>query len=350
MAWDKGRPIEGGMAPDLNNVIILNNAALESALDAYIRFETGGTQTGQPRQGSARFYFQDTAPTARLDGDYFDSTDLGTPWIDSNSDPDNQFNILTAADGAGTETWTPISTEVIAVLLAAERAFAEVITFSKSPVFTLGIVGNDSYIVGRNNAGDGNINIAKVNTSDGVTLGAVTTLPDTSALATSGAPAADAQLANKKYVDDRRAYIKLVDSKAAGTNGGTATAGSWEKRTVAEETDTGDNCSVASSVIVLAAGTYECIISCPAYGVNNHQARLRNTTAGTTVLIGTNERTKADEGIATRSFIVGRFTIAASQNLEIQHRVLTTLADIGHGYGHNFGEVNIYTIAEFWKI
>ena len=64
-------------------------------------------------------------------------------------------------------------------------------------------LANDSYLTGRNNAGDGDIDIIKVNTSDGITLGAVTTLPDTSALATSGAPAADAQLANKKYVDDQ---------------------------------------------------------------------------------------------------------------------------------------------------
>lgn len=205
-AWIKGEPVEGGLAPDLNNVIRDNNKALEAALDAYIRFATGGTQTGRPRQGSARPYFQDAAPAARLDGDYFDSTDFATIWIDSNATIDNQFNILTAADGAGNETWTPISDEVIAVLLAANRTFAEIVTFSKSPVFTLGIVGNDSYITGRNNAGSANINIAKVNTSDGITLGAVTTVPDTSALATSAAPAADAQIANKKYVDDIAAF------------------------------------------------------------------------------------------------------------------------------------------------
>lgn len=63
-------------------------------------------------------------------------------------------------------------------------------------------LANNANLTGRNNAGDGDINILKVNTSDGVTMGAVTTLPDTSALATSGAPAADAQIANKKYVDD----------------------------------------------------------------------------------------------------------------------------------------------------
>lgn len=61
---------------------------------------------------------------------------------------------------------------------------------------------NDSYLTGRNNADDGDINIVKVNTSDTLTFGAVCTLPDTSALATDGAPVADAQISNKKYVDD----------------------------------------------------------------------------------------------------------------------------------------------------
>ncbi len=202
MGWIEGQPVEGILAPDLNDVIRDNNAALEAALDAYIRFATGGTQSGQPRQGSARPYFQDSAPTARLDGAYFDSTDFGTVWIDSNSSPDNQLNFLSAADGAGTETWTPISTEVIAVLVAQINTWALAQTFSVSPVFTKGIVANNAYLQGRNAAGSANIDMIKVNGSNGLTLGAVTTIPDTSALATSGAPVENAEIANKKYVDD----------------------------------------------------------------------------------------------------------------------------------------------------
>jgi hypothetical protein len=144
-------------------------------------------------------------------------------------------------------------------------------------------------------------------------------------------------------------YIKLVDSKANTTTGGGATAGSWLKRTVTEETDTGNNVSVSSSVIVLAAGTYTCTISAPAYQCNTHQTRLRNTTGGTTILMGTSERSGATSGVVSRSFIVGRFTIAASQNVEIQHRVGTTQATDGFGQAGSFGETEIYTIAEFWK-
>lgn len=345
MAWDKEKIAEGVLAPDLNDEIRANWAALEAALDTYAYFATGGVQTGRPRPGSARPYFQDAAPTARLDGDYFTSDDYGTVWIDSNTDPDNQFNILTAADGAGTETWTPISTEVIAVMVAAAHTWALTQTFSVPPAFTLGATLNNAYLTAKNAAGDGTVDLIKADGSD------VPTVPDDTANATSGAPTADASLANKLYVDNRRAYIKLVDSKAAGTNGGTFTSGDWRKRTVTEETDTGNNCAVSSSVIVLGAGTYECRISCPAYDVHAHQTRLRNTTTSTTIAIGTIEFADVGAEAQTRSFIVGRFTIAAAQDLEIQHRCEDTNADDGLGIaGANLGENAVYTIAEFWKI
>lgn len=166
----------------------------------------------------------------------------------------------------------------------------------------------------------------------------------------SATPSGVADIANKDYVDTRRAYIKLVDSKATTTDGGTFTAGDWRKRTVTEETDTGSNVSVAASVFVLAAGTYECLISCPAQQVGYHQTRLRNTTGGSTILVGSSERAASGAAAVTRSFIKGRFTIAGAQNVEIQHRCQTTFADVGLGQANSFGEVEIYTIAEFWKI
>jgi len=189
MAFDKTLPIEGALAPTYNNIMRADKTALEAALNAYMYFATGGTQTGQPRQGSARPYFQDSAPATRLDGDHFDSTDLGTPWIDSNADPDNQYNILTAADGAGNNTWTPISTEIIAVLLAANRIFAG--TLKSTGDFT---VGDDKLTVA---AATGNTAIAGTLGVTGISI-----LGDGSKNATSAAPDADAEFANKKYVDD----------------------------------------------------------------------------------------------------------------------------------------------------
>lgn len=121
MAWDKTKIAEGVKAPDLNDEIRANWEALEDALNKEMNFSTGGTASLQGifRQGSARPFFQDTAPATRVDGSAFASTDLGMLWIDTNSSPDNQFNMLTAT----TPTWTPVSTEIIATLLASARTF-----------------------------------------------------------------------------------------------------------------------------------------------------------------------------------------------------------------------------------
>jgi hypothetical protein len=56
---------------------------------------------------------------------------------------------------------------------------------------------NDSYLLGRNNGDDGDINLLKVTTSDLIEFGLLPYGPN------SNAPTADAQLANKKYVDDQ---------------------------------------------------------------------------------------------------------------------------------------------------
>ena len=146
---------------------------------------TGGEHT----QGSARCFFQDAEPTTRISGDAFTNADLGSLWFDTNSTIDNQFNVMTSQTG-GTPTWTPVSTEIMAVLLAANRIF----------LGTLRVTGN--FDVNTNKftvaAATGNTVVAGTLTSTGVA-----TIADTSALATSGAPAADAQIANKKYVDDQ---------------------------------------------------------------------------------------------------------------------------------------------------
>jgi len=145
-------------------------------------------------------------------------------------------------------------------------------------------------------------------------------------------------------------YIKLSDVKATTTGGGTFTSGDWRKRTVTEETDTGNHVAVSSSVIVLDAGTYECNISCPANGVNSHQARLRNTTGSATILLGTSGRSVSTATNSSLSIIVGRFTIAAAQNIEIQNKCQTTRENDGFGKAAYSGESEVYTVAEFWKV
>lgn len=91
---------------------------------------------GVHKQGSARAFFQDAAPGTQVDGSAFDSGDLGSFWVDSNSTIDNELSILTAT----TPTWTPVSTNIIATLLASNRQFAGTLTVDGASTLT-GAVG-----------------------------------------------------------------------------------------------------------------------------------------------------------------------------------------------------------------
>jgi len=147
------------------------------------------------------------------------------------------------------------------------------------------------------------------------------------------------------------AYVCVRDVKPQNTHGGQFTQGAWQTRDINnEQADANGICTIAVNQITLAAGTYRCIISAPAQFVDAHQTRLYNVSDATTILIGTVERVTT--GVAnytmTRSFIVGRFTLAAEKTLEVQHRCQTTRAVSGFGERGNFTD-EIYTVAEFWR-
>lgn len=145
-------------------------------------------------------------------------------------------------------------------------------------------------------------------------------------------------------------YIRLHDLKADGVDGGDFTAGAWRTRDVVEEQDLGGHCSVAANVITLAAGTYDCFIRCPCFFVNQHQSRLYNTSDSSLVVLGSSGYAASAHSVANDSFIRGRFVLAASKNLEIQHRCDDTQNGNGLGVGNVWAGDEIYTVAEFWKV
>lgn len=146
-------------------------------------------------------------------------------------------------------------------------------------------------------------------------------------------------------------YIKVSDTKAANTAGGTFTAGAWQTRVVnTEDSDTGGHCAVGSNQITLAAGTYICYITAPAMSVNRHKAILYNVTDAANVLIGTSEFAYSADVTTTRSIISGKFVLAASKALEVRHYCEATRTGYGFGNEANFGVSEVYTLAEFWKV
>lgn len=202
---------------------------------------------GVHKQGSARAFFQDAAPTTKIDGTAWDSGDTGSLWFDTNSSPDNLVYVLT--DSASTGTWTLLSVSMTAEIVAAAHSWADVQTFDLQSVHTLGILSNGAITLG---AGDDLIGSATsditINTNkftvDGATGNTVvggtaaitgtleatglTTVADGSLTKTSGAPTTDAMIANKKYVDDQvpTTFFNYYNS-ADAYNASPAAANTW---------------------------------------------------------------------------------------------------------------------------
>jgi hypothetical protein len=148
-----------------------------------------------------------------------------------------------------------------------------------------------------------------------------------------------------------RDYILVRDEKSAGTNGGTFTAGSWQTRDInTEVSDVGGHCSIASNQITLEAGTYEYRIMAAASAVGGNVLRLYSITGGAIISDGEGIPNYSGAGVAIYAEMSGIFTLAGSTVIEVQHRCESTGATTGFGYAVNFGQKEIYTTAEFWKV
>jgi hypothetical protein len=129
------------------------------------------------------------------------------------------------------------------------------------------------------------------------------------------------------------------DEKASGTNGGTGTTSAWTKRTL--NTTAVNNivaCSIASSVITLTAGTYFVTGQAPFYRTNVSQIKLRNTTAGTDIVLGSTAfGNSAVAGGVVNSLLQGYFTLTGSTNIEMQYYIGATNGTNDLGQSGGFG-------------
>lgn len=144
-------------------------------------------------------------------------------------------------------------------------------------------------------------------------------------------------------------YSLIIDQKADGIDGGNFVATTRQPRVLnTTVADTGPNVvSIVGNQIELTAGTYRIRASAPAFGsVLNHKIRLQNVTTPTTLLVGTSEYAAT---IQTRSFLNGRFTVAAAQKLELQHWGANANAGDGMGQATGSGDVEVYAMVELAK-
>lgn len=151
--------------------------------------------------------------------------------------------------------------------------------------------------------------------------------------------------------------IHIQDQKSSGTDGGTFTAGAWQTRDLNTTlTNEVTGASLTSNQITLPAGTYHIEASTPVFSggsaLSNHQAKLRDTTGGADLILGTSEiviQGAASTGASNRSFISGRFTLSVESVIEVQHQCTVTASNNGFGAGAGFG-TEVFTDVKVWKL
>ena len=115
-----------------------------------------------------------------------------------------------------------------------------------------------------------------------------------------------------------------------GSHGGTATSGSWQTRTINEETvDTNSIGSLSSNQITLPAGTYRLRAECSFYAVGYIQTRLYNATDSTVIAYGHNGYNASGQTYPIP--LECRFTIASSKAIRVEYRCTATSATYGQG-------------------
>lgn len=152
-------------------------------------------------------------------------------------------------------------------------------------------------------------------------------------------------------------YLKFVETKPVGTDGGANNAGTNNFRKFTKSIDThGLGSTNSNGDIILPSGTYQCRISAPGYRVNSHQTRLRTST-GAVLLYGTTEYSDnvLSPSVQSRSVIEGQFTLSATTTNQVQHymAVVRTPNGLGVSGGAAWTDgspVEVYSVAEFWKI
>lgn len=137
----------------------------------------------------------------------------------------------------------------------------------------------------------------------------------------------------------------ITDTKGTGSNGGTFTSGVWITRNLNTiQSDDAGFVSLAANAITLNPGTYTWDISAPGHAVGQHQIRLRNVTAGTTIANGT-IATTSTFNIQTASTLQASVTINAINTFEVQHRCTITKATDGLGKAGSI-DSEVYTTVQ----
>jgi len=125
-------------------------------------------------------------------------------------------------------------------------------------------------------------------------------------------------------------YLIIEHKEASGTNGGTATTGSWEERTLNTIVENYIDATLNTNIITLKKGKY--LIEGTIVGSGLYQqARLYNITRSTELCYST-----SNDGTV---FINSVITIVDDdEQVKLESQVDTTVTDVGYGEANAFGD------------
>ncbi len=141
-------------------------------------------------------------------------------------------------------------------------------------------------------------------------------------------------------------FATIKDIKPVGTNGGTFTSGTWQKRTLNTIEGNINFVSISNSQILIQPGSYTIIVKAPACNVRNHQCRLQNITDNISIM-GINSFSYND--VMTNSDIYTVINIEEEKTFEIQHICSDTVVNIGFGKATGFASDELYTVVSIQK-
>lgn len=141
-------------------------------------------------------------------------------------------------------------------------------------------------------------------------------------------------------------FLQIQDQKSSGTDGGTATSGSWFTRDLNTTVQNEINSGLASNVFTLNPGVYYIEASVPCGLCDSTQLRLYNVTDAAVAILGHTERFN---GVYGRVSLSGKVTVNANTEFRLEQRVETTRATDGLGNAAGFG-TEVYSEIKAWQI
>jgi hypothetical protein len=158
-----------------------------------------------------------------------------------------------------------------------------------------------------------------------------------------------------------KGYMRIEDRTQPS---GTFTSGAWRIRALTNtlHNSIGNDATVdfTNNRFTLPAGLYQVKIVCPAFSVEDHQARLWNFTAGSIAIPGTTNHarpnTSVDSG-SNSSFISGEIFHTTPTTYRVEHRCSTSTTTNGFGWSPSIATWSsnpptstVNTVVELWKI